>query len=319
MPRCLSFVPLVAAGLVAVPALAGSVPPGSEIDVLRSDSGRLVVTAAVAGEPLRWEFDTGAAVTMIAARHARRWGVEPREVWSATDTAGRSLDVLAGGPLVLALGELRVELGEVGWYSDREPEFEREGLAGVLGADALAQIDLALDLEGRRARVAPSGALGAWYEGVRETVEPIDGRPALRVDLADLGQRPVSARFVLDSGADRMVIFGHLAERVASRRARFLREGELTGVHGSRRVAFAPPGRAAAGGVALRVSLAALLPDTTWRDEDGLLPAAALGPLLLQLGEGRVVLDARLRDLPRPSLGAPPEPISARTAAGNWP
>lgn len=277
--------------------------PGAEVALERTGTGRLSVPVEITGERMVWALDTGATMTMIAASLARRLALRATVELAVTDVTGRVRPALAGGPIELRLGGVPLRLAEVGWFPGGDGDYELEGLGGVLAADALPALDVALDAGEGRARFAPAGALAGWFDGAAVPLATIAGRPALEVQLRDLGRRPVTVRLVLDSGADRPILFGELARRLASIRAASTRTGELASAHATSAVDFAMVGRGTAGGNPLRLGRAALLPALESRQEDGLLPLAALGPVLLESARGRALLGARLRAAPRPEPG----------------
>jgi hypothetical protein len=186
---------------------------------------------------------------------------------------------------------------------------ESAELDGVLGSDLLHGLDVWIDPLAGRLRVDAPGALGGRYAGTTVRLETIAGRPALAIELLDLDRRPVTVRLVVDSGADSVLLFGRLAERLAAARgAGLARATGLATAHGAGAVSGVPIGRARCGDAKLRLGAALLLPEVRGRIEDGLVPLDRLGPVLFQLAGERAVLGAR-------PGAAPAAPTADRLAA----
>jgi len=272
--------------------------PALELALERTRGELLAVPVEVGGERMRWALDTGAGRSMITAALAAQWGLAPRARFDVVDTRGQVRTALAGGPLAVCLGEVEVRLELVGWLPGERLFFEEEGLSGLLAADLLAGVDLWVDDDDVRLRVAPAGGLVSAYGGARLPVELLEGRPAILLELAGLERRPVALRLVVDSGTDRTVLFGARAVQLAAARRGLAGSAALVAAHGASVVALAPLGRARAGEVTVRLGMAALLPATRDREEDGLVPLAALGPVLFELSAGRVTVGASPRAPP---------------------
>lgn len=280
------------AGLSA--AIAAAAPP-PELALEPTKSGLLAVPVEVGGEGMRWVLDTGAGRSMIPAALATRLALAPRARFDLVDARGTVRVALAGGPLHLRLGDTAVELPLVGWLPGGALFFEDEGFDGLLAADLLARVDLWVDAGAGRLQVTPTGGLGGLFGGTPVPLGLADGRPVVAVSLVDLARQPVELRLVIDSGADRTVLFGPSAERVAAARRALAVPASLTSAYGGGEIALALLGRARLGGAPLRLGRAALLAATRDREEDGLLPLSALGPVLFELAAGRVTVGARPR------------------------
>jgi hypothetical protein len=286
------------------PAAAG------ELALARSASGYLTVVVAIGNVRMSLALDTGSSQTMIAAEHAARLGLVARERLGVVDARGELVEGLGSGPVPLALAEGReLLLPQVVWIPGRSRLLPRgDDLDGLLGADLLAAHDVWIDAAGERMRLGAPGELAAWFDGAELPLASIGGRPAIDVELLDVGRRPLVVRLVIDSGAEAVVLFGAAAERLAAARrgAGLARAVTLSTAHGAAASDAAPVGRARSGGVRLRRGHAALLPAVRHRAEDGLVPLDRLGPVLLELAGGRAVLEARPRDASthRPDLVA---------------
>lgn len=304
------------ATLAADPVLADPAVPGVEVPVgLRRDD-RPTLSVAIAGETFRFVLDTGLTRSMIAASLAARLALVPRARFAVVTAAGPAREGVCAGPLTVAIGTQPLAIECLGWVpGTRQLEGAPEA-DGILGADALTSVDLLVDLQRARVRVAPPGTLAAWVEGDAQRVTRIEGRPALAAELGGLGTSPRTARLVIDSGANLTVLFGALAEEAAQRHPRRLRPARLTTAASEVHVAVAPLGRVRAGGVELALRRAALATEVTDREEHGLVPLSALGPVLFDLVGGRVVLGARLREVAaRPRAAKAHGPTLASPAA----
>jgi predicted aspartyl protease len=251
--------------------------------------GDIVVPVAIDGQgPFRMLLDTGAsrsAVTpAVADRLAGRIVGETRMVTPAGD-GQRSL-VLLKGVVVGAIGPqsvvgLRLEPGDLG-----DPDID-----GLIGLDLLARAPFTIDYA--------AGTL-AWRlpsdpdpPGTRVPVELVGGRLTAAVSApgGDL-------RFLVDTGADRLVVRGRALARLPAVRLNAV--GSLRTVTGIRGVFAAQIDRLVLGDAWLSDVVAAVVPD------DGTHPSLEDGLLPLHLFE-RVTIDVPARalilhDLP-PSRG----------------
>lgn len=131
-------------------------------------------------------------------------------------------------------------------------------------------------------------------------LERIDRRPAVRVLLPSLG--PAAARLVLDSGANRIVLVGGLARRAEAALAALPWPGRMLSAGARRTLRLVQIGQVRVGEARLDGGAAGLLPRLAGSPEDGrvdgLLPLRLLGPVLLDISAGVLVVDARWRDEP---------------------
>lgn len=293
---------LVVSLLLAIPAhLSALEPPGTALRLERSRGGLPVVVAAVGGETLRFALDTGTSRSMIAASVAERLRLAPRAKYQLVTAAGAPRTALCAGPVEARIGGATLALDCLGWVPEERLLAGAEDVDGLLGADALASVDLWIDASRGRARIAPQGTLGDWVEGERLAVERVERRPAIRVTLRSLGRRGEPVQLVIDSGADRILLFGELARRTGSALRAEARPGTLATATATARVATVPLGDLGAGRMRLDAGWAGLLPGVVDRVEHGLLPLARLGPVLLDLGGGLLVARAKLRTAPAPA------------------
>jgi hypothetical protein len=291
----------------ASPALE---PPGVELAPQPSRSGLPVVLVESGGFELRFAIDTGTSLSLVSAEAAERLGLVPRARFSLASAAAPPQTAVCGRPPPLRLAGMDVTLDCLGWVPEERSLAGAEDVDGLLGSDAIAQLDLWLDVGRGRTRVAPPRTLLAWTDGERVPLETIHHRPAIQLELPCLGRRHPPVSMVLDSGADAAVLFGEIARRVgtATSRAPLRRAGLVQGATASRAAIIVPLGVARAGGsdgVYLDAGLAGLLPQVDDRVEAGLVPLRVLGPVLLDLSSGVLVLRARPRNEPRAETAAP--------------
>jgi hypothetical protein len=167
------------------------------------------------------------------------------------------------------------------------------GIDGLVGTDALASVDLLLDVPRGRVRLAPAGSLAPWVEGTVLPLEPVGRRVGVRVALPALGG--ATALLVLDSGAGGVVLFGDVARRAATTAAMRRSAGRLASGSADRSVRLVSLGPLRLRGLGLDAGTAGLLAAPGPTGEDGLLPLRLLGPVLLDMSGGVLVAHARLR------------------------
>jgi predicted aspartyl protease len=299
---------LLTAATPLVGTQAALEPPGSVLQLERSRSGLPVVPVALAqsdGVELRFAIDTGTSSSLVSAEAAERLRLVPRARFTLASAGGTTEIALCGTPPALRIAGIDLgfdlDLGCLGWVPGERRLAGAEDVDGLLGADALARIDLWLDTRRMRARVAPPGSLLAWTDGERLALGAIGRRPAIVMELQGLGHEGRAIPMVLDSGADGTVLFGELARHAETvlASATYYSGRVHTATTRLDSVAIAPLGTVRAGGVYLDGGVAGLLPQVTDRVEAGLLPLSLLGPVLLDVSGGVVVARARLRTRPR--------------------
>ena len=286
-------------------------PPGQALRLERSRGGLAVVAAELGGETLRLALDTGTSRSMIAGGVAARLGLAARARFAVVTAAGPERTALCAGPLAVRVAGVALAVDCLGWIPAEPLLAGAEDVDGLLGADALSGVDLWIDLGRGRARVAPAGALAPWIEGERLPLQLIERRPAVTIALPELG-RGAPARLVLDSGADRTLLFGELARRAARSLGGPGLPGRLSTAAGGAALDTVALGEVRAGAARIDGGHAGLLPAVLDRGEDGLLPLAALGPVLLDLAGGSLVVGARLRARP---VAPPPGPAAGEAVA----
>jgi hypothetical protein len=291
--------PLLACVLLASTRLAAQDAPGQEMQLPRSARGLPIVVVHAGDDILRLALDTGTSRTLVSAAAARRLELTAQSRFLLADAAGRSRTGLCGPAPILRLADVPIALECLAWIPEESEIAGAEGLDGLLGADALAQFDLWVDLRSDpvRARVAPPGSLGVWMDGRRLAIETLGRRPAIGVAVG-FGRDTAAARLILDSGCGTLVLFGGLAERVAAGLADRLTRARVETPTASRDVVMGPMDSVRSGRVKFKAPWAGLLPHVTDRTEDGLLPLSALGPVLLDMSNGVVIAGAGLRTAP---------------------
>lgn len=192
MPNTISL------GLIIITAgfLHAEAPTGIKLQVLQ---GRPLVDGVfVNGHgPYRFLLDTGAQTNQMDAILARSLGLQP-EFRVEMVTASGSAFVGGGGGLEVSLGSVRADRQEF-LYTDMTAVRQlSDRIQGVLGQEFLSRFDYLLDLHAKRLDFAPPPP-----EGTRVELKTMEGRPAVFTSLGWL---------VLDTGTDRVVVYGGSAE-----------------------------------------------------------------------------------------------------------
>jgi len=286
--------------LALVPAIEAQpqTAPGADVAITRTRAGLIAAEVVLADVPVRAALDTGASVTLVSAALATRLGLVAAARSSVTDAGGGERPLLLAATVEIHWGGVRARLPWVGWVPGTVGLEGASGLDAVLGADALATADVLVDARRGRLRVAPAGSLAAWIDGDAVPLRAIEGRPALDVEVGNLGAGNSPLPLVVDSGADVTVLFGAAAAAALAQRG----GGRALGMDtagGTVQVAPVRLGRARAGATSWRIGRAAAIPQVRDRSEAGLVPLDALGSLRLDMASGNAVLSAVLRDRPR--------------------
>jgi hypothetical protein len=269
--------------LLAFPTLAAAADP---VPLRLLDGGLLAAPVRIGDRVLWMLVDTGATRSRVSADVARQLDLTPRARY-VLQTAEGVAECVCGGPVAARVGDSILVIDCLGWSVGDEKAALRPGVAGVLGADALAGRSLLLDPVRRRLVLDPPiGELAG--EVVSFTLE--QGRPTLTLPIAaEGGVGPPSLRLVLDSAADALILFGPAAGVPRGRG-----QVDLATSTGTVRAAFGAAPRLV--GLRRTPRQAVLLPEVTDRGEDGLLPLAAIGAVALDWERGVAVLNARPRD-----------------------
>ena len=250
-----------------------------------SRPGEVIVPAAVGVLGLRrFLLDTGSTHTAITAELAAALDAIPvarttmRASGGAIDCAVVALPRVAIG--VAAADGLTATVlppGTAGALGT--------GVDGVLGQDFLARFRFTIDY--RRSRIE-------WHDaayvptGMRLTLIPSEDR--WMVDLASSAGGDAAYRFVPDSGADTLVLYGHaLADRlVTGWQPGYAALGSLTGTSELRAGVV---GRLGVGVAAIVRQPAVVVPERPAADVDGLLPLHGFDRVFFNAEERYLVVD----------------------------
>jgi hypothetical protein len=238
----------------------------------------VVVQVHVNGRgPYHFVVDTGATTTTLDDTLATQLGIRATSGMEIVTSAGTYRAPL-GTLDELSIGTTRVRSLNVLWTSLHELRQDDARVLGIVGQDILRRFTTTIDYARREI------ALTATPCAQRESGVDIgwaDGRPT--VGAAVFGQGlPRSGRFVVDSGANALVIF---AGRPGT--------GALTSVSTHQATVTAeilPRVRLEIGGVR-RDGPAVLIPPTTSRNESGLLPAASFTRVCIDGPRSRATLE----------------------------
>jgi hypothetical protein len=143
--------------------------------------------------PYRFLVDTGADVNLIETNLARSIGLSATFRTHLASLTGVTV-VPGGDGIEVLLDSVKAERQEFLYcgleaFRDRWPDIQ-----GLLGQGFLSQFDYRFDLRGKRLAFGKQDP-----SGTRARLRVISGRPAVSTSLGDL---------VLDSGAERLVLFG---------------------------------------------------------------------------------------------------------------
>ena len=247
---------VLAGGLAAT--AAGNPPLPLERDAF----GRVTVAVRVGDAgPFRFLIDTGASLSSVAPRVARRLDLP---------AAGRIHATSAGSDGTLAL--VRAPALELGWRRLRLPwlvvlpddrDHPLAGFDGILGQDVLRQLDYLIDLRRGALWLAPPAHLLAAYSF--RPLSHVSRAGPLTFAGADGG------RWVIDSGASHVVLFA--GERGAEARPPqpAVAPALLVTTLGSRTVRWTGAGALEVGGAWVSW-MSAVVADAGPRAERGLLP-----------------------------------------------
>lgn len=163
---------------------------------------------------------------------------------------------------------------------------------GIFGQSLLGQSDFFVDYQTRRLTLAAPGKLITPVTGVRIPLEWSEGRPAIILSVRRPAGAATTMRLVLDSGIDRLTLFGHAARRLAAA-ARAMSTVKVEGPLGVT-TASATDVLVTAGDRDLAAT-ATLMTDVTDRQEDGLLPTSLFRSVYVSVANGVVVLNGALQ------------------------
>jgi hypothetical protein len=293
--RWLWVLGLVVGGATARPAadvVAATAP--AETRFASSRAGEVVVPVAIGGRAgYRFLVDTGSSHTAVTASLVAE--VAARAVARTTmSAAAGTVDCLVVAlPVVSVGGGLAVAAGLAATVL---PDAPAQGLAagvdGILGQDFLSRFAYTIDY--RRSRIVwhESGYLPA---GERLTLVPGQDRWLVELPQASADRRALTPvpRFVPDSGADAIVLYGEARARDLGAEWQPIAAmlGSLTGDRAAR---VATVAGLRVGGTILGRQIAAVVPSTAATDyPDGLLPLHLFASVFVSARDRALVIQPR--------------------------
>ena len=296
---------VVALTLCLISMLSRVIPqnPLSQGEVIRSPaepvvvpfepapSPYIVIRVPVAGGPCdALIFDTGTNTTVLAPSLAARVGL--------SGGPATSLESLNG-----SAGAIQGEVRGIGFdgIPARGPRLAiatnltglggfASTVTGLYGHNWLTGTDYLIDYGARRLTMGSAGRLPSPPGGSKTALTWADGRPAITAMVRADAAEPFPGRFVLDSGADHLTLFGRAADRLArmpGRDTMLIDSG-----FGTREV---PTVKVSldAGGRRTRTP-AELRGDLRDREEDGLVPTSFFRSVFVSAADGVVVFEGRV-------------------------
>ena len=284
------FVSLTALGTAGV-TLAADADSAAPTPFASTRPGEILVSATVGARgPFRFLLDTGSTHTAVTERLATAVDAVPvaRTVMRAAAGSVRCLVVAL--PTVVVDG-----VSADGLTATALPPAAAAalgpGVDGVLGQDFLARFAFTIDY--RRSRIL-------WHDadyvapGTRLALVPAQDRWLVELPqpATTQGSAPTLRRFVPDSGADTLVLFGeHRAGGlITAWRAGTSALGSLTG---ERAVRTAIVDGLRVGEATLDRQLAAVVPSTAPDDPDGLLPLHLFASVFFSASSRALVIEVR--------------------------
>ena len=233
----------------------------------------------------RFLLDTGSTHTAVTEALASAVAARPVARTSMT-AAGGTLECLVVALARVAIGAVAVDDLTATVLPPASGAVLGAGLDGVLGQDFLARFSYTIDYRASRIR---------WHEpgyaapGVRLTLVPSQDRWLVELPQADA--RVPAYRFVPDSGADTLVLYGDgMAERVVREwRDDRAALGSLTGARGVRTGIVAG---LRVGDATIERHVAAVVPGAR-REPDGLLPLHLFASVQINARERYLVIQPR--------------------------
>jgi hypothetical protein len=282
----------LALALVAAPAAAAAEgtrsTPATPFTSTRP--GEVIVPVTVGGRgPFRFLLDTGSTHSAISERLAADLDAEP---------VARTVMRAAAGPvacLVVALPTVTVGAATAAGVTATvlpppAGSVIRVDLDGVLGQDFLSRFAFSIDY--RRSRIAWHDG-GAVPPGIRLALSPSQDRWLVELPQpATSGATATVRRFVPDSGADTLVLFGEARARclIAEWRAGAATIGSLTG---ALLVRTATVDGLQVGSARLDRQVAAIVPSAAADDPDGLLPLHGFASVFFSARDRVLVIQPR--------------------------
>jgi len=274
-----------------IPCVGQRLDPPIVVPFERAPPPYLVIRVPVASGPCEaFLFDTGTNTTLLAPALAAEFGLSRGRAGVVEDLHGLRAattgevqgigfdKVPATGPRVAAALDV-----------PSLPGFGR-AVTGVYGHNWLMGVDYLIDYGAQRIVIGARGTLAPSEKGHRTALSWTEGLPAVTGEIRAPRMAPFSARFVLDSGADHVTLFGRAAERILPHgpsQSVLIDSGFATRQLPTARIIMNLDGRP-------RSILAVLMPDVKNRDEDGLVPASFFRSVFVSGADGFVIFDASL-------------------------
>jgi hypothetical protein len=260
----------------------GRSAPPSDTPFESRRPGEVIVPVMVGARgPFRFLLDTGSTHTAVTEILASAVAARP-VARTSMSAAGGAVDCLVVALTWVAIGGIGVDGLTATALPATSAAMLGAGLDGILGQDFLSRFSYTIDYRASRIRWHPPGYAAP---GVRLTLVPSQDR--WLVELPQTGLAP-AYRFVPDSGADTLVLYGDgLAARVV-REWRYERTA-LDSLTGSREVRTGIIGGLRIGDATLERQLAAIVPGER-REPDGLLPLHLFASVQLNARERYLVI-----------------------------
>jgi hypothetical protein len=255
----------ISLGILLLTGTPAPLRADDSIRLQRLGGGLLAVPVKIARTRFLMLLDTGATRSVVPVAVANRLHLTPRARFVMQTPTG-SATAFCAGPVTVRLGSSEVEIPCLAWSPDLDRAAFGDRIEGVLAADALIGGPIRIDARHRRLVL---GRQALAVTGREVPLSLVEGRPAVALETRMAAAGLAHLRFVLDSGANQMILFGQAA------RARATKTTELTTLNGNRHVGIGPAPRLQI--VPRAPRRAVLLPAVTDRQEDGLLPLSALG------------------------------------------
>jgi predicted aspartyl protease len=277
---------LLAARPSAMDRGAGWSPAPRETPFASRGPGEVIVPVTVGGRgSYRFLLDTGSTHTAVTQALASAVGARP-VARTSMSAAGGTLECLVVALARVAIGGIGVDGLTATALPAASAAMLGAGLDGVLGQDFLARFSYTIDYRASRIRWHEPGYVAP---GVRLTLMPSQDR--WLVELPHDDARTAPYRFVPDSGADTLVLYG---DGVAGRVVREWRDDRavLGSLTGARAVRTGIVGGLRVGDATIERELAVVVPGER-REPDGLLPLHLFASVQFNALERSLVIQPR--------------------------
>ena len=283
---CLSIqgLSLFAARPAAMDRRAGPLPALRETPFESGGPGEVIVPVTVGGAAYRFLLDTGSTHTAVTGALASASGARAVARTSMA-AAGGTLECLVVALARVAIGGIAVDGLTATVLPASAATVLGAGLDGVLGQDFLGRFSYTIDYRASRIRWHAPGYVAP---GVRLTLVPSQDRWLVELPQDD-ARTPY--RFVPDSGADTLVLYG---DGLAARVVREWRDDRaaLDSLTGAREVRTGIVGGLRVGDATIDEELAVVVPGAR-REPDGLLPLHLFASVQFNARDRYLVIQSR--------------------------